>query len=585
MKTKSKLNWLKDKEREFRKTGKLDISGEMLENLSFIGSRPTMKTLDLSFTSIKSLEGLPPQPKLEYLILDGSTIESFKNGFSISSISKISIRNTPISKIPNYKISLLLICDKNLRIIDDRIIPSKLKQKAEKYPPICRKLVNQGWIAEYPCPSESDLIEICFKYGLSYQEETQNKNLNNLSEIPLFEEKDIDEMISKYSSKHQKMLEKAKAKLENYEDITTNPYNSNYNTSIDLNVTSESSIANSNTEFTEEVYTFNANENYQDDFIPNDEEMTESFLSYNPNLLSFRVREVIKRYGFDVGDDGDPIETIIPVLTQIFQIAEGKDIDFPHVLMDGNAIAIDDDFEEDEEESFLSEDFNISPKKPKTNVTFDLSNHPNNPYKFLEQPNNNSEVKESSELIQIESSDHLINEYNEEEENKIDIGNKNNDDEDEIEKEKDQKKDLLDSDSMNSISAIDGDGQINDSLFQQGLILSENKEENEKEFDLEEEEVKSTTSANLIKNIEEEEEEDVKSSIFKNLINNEEEEARSSEFSELIKNMDADIKSSEFSDLVKNIEAAEEELNSGYDENTEIHSDEPIFLSKGEEEE
>lgn len=49
--------------------------------------------------------------------------------------------------------------------------------------------------------------------------------------------------------------------------------------------------------------------------------------------------------------------------------------------------------------------------------------------------------------------------------------------------------------------------------------------------------------------------------------------------------MDADIKSSEFSDLVKNIEAEEEELNSGYDENTEIHSDEPIFLSKGEEEE
>lgn len=69
------------------------------------------------------------------------------------------------------------------------------------------------------------------------------------------------------------------------------------------------------------------------------------------------------------------------------------------------------------------------------------------------------------------------------------------------------------------------------------------------------------------------------------MINNEEEEARSSEFSELIKNMDADIKSSEFSDLVKNIEAEEEELNSGYDENTEIHSDEPIFLSKGEEEE
>ena len=127
MRTTKKLNWLKDKEREFRKTGKLDISGEMLENLSFIGSRPTMKTLDLSFTSIKSLEGLPPQPKLEYLILDGSTIECFKNGFSISNISKISIRNTPVSKIPNYKISLLLICDKNLRIIDDRIIPSKLR--------------------------------------------------------------------------------------------------------------------------------------------------------------------------------------------------------------------------------------------------------------------------------------------------------------------------------------------------------------------------------------------------------------------------------------------------------------------------
>ena len=597
MRNTAKLNWLKDREREFRKTGKLDISGEMLENLSFIGSRPTMKTLDLSFTSIRSFEGLPPQPKLEYIILDGSMIESFKNGLSISSISKISIRNTPASKIPNYKLSLLILCD-NLRIIDDRIVPNKLKQKAEKYPPICRKLVNQGWIAEYPCPSKTDLIDICFNYGLNYQEETEGKSISSLNEIPLYEEKDIDEIISKYSSKHKKMLQKAKEKLENIDNI--NPYDSRNSASIDLTVTSENSSVNTNHEFTfslNQESSFSTNDNFQIPYPQDEEERNESFISYNPNLLSYRVSAIIKKYGFDIDDDGDRVSTIVSALDHIFKIAEGKDVDFPHVLMDGNIIALEDDFEEDEEES-SSEDLN-APKKTRTNVTFDFSNQGNNRGELYRPTTNildEKEYKETNMNIQKDLSDHLFEEYNEEEEkNRIDISQSSSSFLqqhhllDENENEAEQKKDEVEGESLISISAIEGEGQLDDSLLQQQKMLMQDDNEDANEEGNTNKIGNANEEENMseVENINEEENTNEIENAYEEENTNEVENANEEENINEIENANEEENINEVGNIneEENANEFENENNEEEQENSKIEIEGQINLSNNDEEE
>lgn len=347
------FGWLKAKEKQLGATGKLDISGEALDDLSFIGTRTTLKTLDLSFSTIRSFAGLMPQPHLEYVILDGSSIENFQNGLSISMATKISIKNTPVSKIPNFKVSLLILCGENLRIIDGHIISKKLRQKAEQYPPVCKKLVNLGWMAEYPCPSEEDLNEICMQYGVTDDLNSTESLVSKFKETELYGEKNIDEVINEYNSKHQKMLQKAQEQLENYDYISTQNFSTNFEKSINLDSTSDSSVLGGHQGFSEEIYTFNNINKNNDDVVDGTinnttfpelhvEEEEESVIIFDPNRLSYRVSQIIKKYGFDVDDDEqDPVKPIIKSLTNIFNIAEGLGDNFPGILMNGNNIVSD----------------------------------------------------------------------------------------------------------------------------------------------------------------------------------------------------------------------------------------------------
>lgn len=276
--------WFKQKERVLNSTGKLDLSGEIIQDLSFIGSRPSMKILDLSFSSIRSFEGLAAQPKLDYLILDGSTISSFKNASSISKITKISLTNTPVSSIPNYKLSLLIVCGKNLRVINGKIIPEKLKRKAESYPPIVSKLIDSGWMAEYPCPDDVDIEELCIEYGIQYEPSA----FANSNDFSLQNPVDIDGFITEYSNHHEEMIQRSQFMRK------PNHYCS-------------MSVTDSNQD-----YLMNG---FQNKDMGVDQEIDLS-------QLPFLVSQIIKKYGFDIAE-GDPVSTITSALINIFNVAEG----------------------------------------------------------------------------------------------------------------------------------------------------------------------------------------------------------------------------------------------------------------------
>lgn len=275
-----KPKWFKEKEKQLIKSGKLDLNGEIIDNLAFIRQRPSLKILDLSYTSITSLEGLPFQPKLEYLILDYSSIINFKNASSISQISKISLKNTPVSKIPHFKLSLLLICGKNLRIIDGKIIPEKLKNKAKQFSPNAAKLVDCGWMIESPFPDEADIKDFCLAYGIEYVEMQRPKPLQKQQQN---DNETLDNFIDFYSKNEFNTLSKEFAD----------------NNSSDLSTTSTN-------------YQSLNNPNLSDD------------QNIDPDKLSELVTAIIEKYDFKV-EQGDPRITIISSLREIFSIAEDSD--------------------------------------------------------------------------------------------------------------------------------------------------------------------------------------------------------------------------------------------------------------------
>lgn len=342
-----KPSWFRKKERSINSTGTLDLSGETLADLSWVPSRILLKNLDISFCSVTSFEGLAVEPKIDYINAYSSALETFANAKAIKTISKITLKNTPVSNVPNYKISLLLICD-NLRVIDNCVVPTKLKNRAAQYPPVAAELVNKGWMAEYPCPDEEVLMRLCEQYGVQIMDE-EDLPPPSLLFMP---DTDIDTLINQYKQKHDEMVQKAETKLhlpyDAEEDVQS--------TSTDAEVT-EDRFSNSQIE-SEEEDAYTENQSTQSEFIDEDD----------PNLLSNRLREVLNHYNFTV-ESGDKIESILASLESVFyQIEEHPN--GPVFSTDHKQDAIDDEEEEEEEDSDSFDDIDgSSPVKAKPKDT------------------------------------------------------------------------------------------------------------------------------------------------------------------------------------------------------------------------
>lgn len=148
-----------------RRSNKVNLSGEDIEGLDKIGTIKLMVQLDLSYVrTIHSFEGFKHQPALKTFIADGSAISSLKNVSSLSDITAISLKSTPLMKSNQTfnVVASLILCIPNLRIFNGKVISQKTRAKVESagYPmPQTARLIDAGWIVEYPCPSKQDIIE------------------------------------------------------------------------------------------------------------------------------------------------------------------------------------------------------------------------------------------------------------------------------------------------------------------------------------------------------------------------------------------------------------------------------------------
>lgn len=195
-----------------------DIEVEQITDLKVPQS---VKILDISFSNIQDLDGFDFHPNLQKFIADYSQISSLKGFSSIRKCYSVSIKETPLAKTKNFRISLLILFGDSLTLINGAYITDRLREQANAYPEVARKLINYGWIAEYPVPSDERFEELKQQY-FPPPEEVQLQDFNSNISIDLeieeeeVEDYDTNKVLQEYILMEQKVFLKTLEEVEEY---------------------------------------------------------------------------------------------------------------------------------------------------------------------------------------------------------------------------------------------------------------------------------------------------------------------------------------------------------------------------------
>lgn len=190
---------------EMRKTGRADLSRQPFVDLSELSSSRVMRELDLSHVQIESIAGLPFQPNLRTFIANGSSILSLRNFGAIPNVESVSLRDTPVSRDPNFVTALLIICP-NIAIVNGRMVSSRIKERAARYPDVVVRLVDAGWMPTYPCPDDSELKEACEEFEVEWAYEEEEELVEDLSD----HDDDFEESLNSFYAEQQKIVSAAR---------------------------------------------------------------------------------------------------------------------------------------------------------------------------------------------------------------------------------------------------------------------------------------------------------------------------------------------------------------------------------------
>jgi hypothetical protein len=166
--------WFASRISILKRTGKLSFAGEQLFDPAVL-SRPHLvgvlrfvKVLDISGAQATSLQGCPHFPRLVIFVGNRSGICNFTNFRVLKTATTISLKETSVSKLPTYRLSLLLALgsDNQLVSLDGCQIREELKVNVKSFPQYCHDLANHGWIATRQPPPNRDLEELCTTYSV-----------------------------------------------------------------------------------------------------------------------------------------------------------------------------------------------------------------------------------------------------------------------------------------------------------------------------------------------------------------------------------------------------------------------------------
>lgn len=212
--------WLARRLHTLKRTGILTLIKEKNVDLSSLQMKDMgpyiqfIKTIDLTGTPIRSIENLPFLPRLTSFIADYSEINSFVNFSSISTATSISVKKTPLSQIPHYRLAILLAVGPNVVKIDGKMISPVLLNRYKSYPLCFHDLINKGWAFEYPCPSAQETQKLCKQYRIDMPVEEDPIEFSHEEEAFIEEETpsiDFDTLAQKLWNQHEDMLQKKQA--------------------------------------------------------------------------------------------------------------------------------------------------------------------------------------------------------------------------------------------------------------------------------------------------------------------------------------------------------------------------------------
>ena len=195
--------WVKKVNDTLKHDYRVDLSGENIVNISLFPKTSTLKQLNLSYVQLQSLNGMKPQTALQTFIAEGSAIANFAGFAAFSGISSAILRNSVVEQVPNFAVSLLLVCPK-LTTLDGKLIKQSVVKQAEKLRELeyTVELVNKGWMATYPIDDEQ-LEKLAEEYGIIQQNQDEETN-------PDLYKDDFDQQLRMIDEEHQRIIDDAK---------------------------------------------------------------------------------------------------------------------------------------------------------------------------------------------------------------------------------------------------------------------------------------------------------------------------------------------------------------------------------------
>ena len=150
-------------------TGLVDLAGQQYFSLEGVHIPTQAKVLDVSFNKISDFSGMHLRNGIHKIIADKTPLTSLKGLKNAPNCHAISLVSTPVSQNKHYKLSLVILFGDSLVSIDGKSVNKSLQEKAKKYPPYAKDLINQGWMAEYPVPNEERFEELGKQYNIDIE--------------------------------------------------------------------------------------------------------------------------------------------------------------------------------------------------------------------------------------------------------------------------------------------------------------------------------------------------------------------------------------------------------------------------------
>jgi hypothetical protein len=193
---------------QLSRDGKLVLASKFLDTID-IGVQKALFSLDVSKSNITSFRELKPQPNLKEIIAKDCPLSDFNGLSQQTKLTSITFDGTPIGDQKYSNIAALIVIGPKLNRINNQIVTQKEKKMATCYPPITKKLLESGWILQYPTPSVEDFKNICETFKIEYTD----KDL----EIP-----NIKTPEEKKSSEDEEKTKKTKKSEPNFAENVAN---------------------------------------------------------------------------------------------------------------------------------------------------------------------------------------------------------------------------------------------------------------------------------------------------------------------------------------------------------------------------